>query len=418
MKKRILSTLLTVTLMLSGCASVVQSHSADLMSDIKKSNKKPIAIHRPKDQETIKKEEITDFSLHLFQQSFEDKNLLLSPLSIVSALGMTANGAEGNTRLQMEQVLHTDVRGLNDYLNAYRSYLPNTEKCKVSLANSIWFKDEESLTINKEFLQTNKDYYNASIYKTPFDDSTKDDVNKWVSDQTDGMIDTLLEEAPSKDTIMYLINALSFDGEWEEIYNEKEIGDGEFNLQDHTTQKVKFMSHQEYTYLETKNATGFMKDYKDGKYAFVALLPNQSENMSDFIGTLDGTSLMDLLANPKEETVYTQIPKFSVEYEILLKNPLQKLGMTDAFHDEKADFSKMGESTKGNIFISQVIHKTKIDLDEKGTKAGAVTSVEMFTKSSLIEKPKEVILDRPFFYMIVDKEQNLPLFMGVLMNVI
>lgn len=417
MKKRFLVILLGVSLMLSGCASKGDSNVTDLMSSVKKSNVKPTKISELKGTQTVKREEITEFSLRLFQQCFEDKNVLISPLSIVSALGMTANGAKGDTLLQTEQVLNTDIGGLNDYLNAYRNGLPNTEKCKVSLANSIWFKDDESLTVNKEFLQINQDDYDASIYKASFDESTKDAINKWVSDKTDGMIDKLLEEKLPKDAMMYLINALSFDGEWEEIYEDTQIQEGVFYQQNKDTQKATFMNHMENTYLETDDATGFMKDYKDGKYAFVALLPKEEGNMSAFLKTLDGKGLMKLLERPKEETVFTEIPKFSVEYETLLNEPLQKLGMTDAFHDEKADFSGLGKSTKGNIFISRVIHKTKMDVDEKGTKAGAVTAVEMVMKSAIMEPPKEVLLNRPFFYMIVDKEQNLPLFMGVLMNV-
>ena len=106
-----------------------------------------------------------------------------------------------------------------------------------------------------------------------------------------------------------------------------------------------------------------------------------------------------------------------MEYDILLNDSLQRLGMVDAFNGKKANFTDLGKSVDGNIYISRVIHKTKIDVDEKGTKAGAVTAVEMVTESAMIEEPKEVILNRPFFYMIIDTEQNLPLFIGSLMNI-
>ena len=111
------------------------------------------------------------------------------------------------------------------------------------------------------------------------------------------------------------------------------------------------------------------------------------------------------------------MPKFSVEYSSLLNDSLKQMGIVDAFDEENADFTALGKSEVGNIYISRVIHKTKIDVDEKGTKAGAVTAVEMETKSIMLEEPKEVILNRPFFYMIIDTEQNLPLFMGSLMDV-
>lgn len=171
----------------------------------------------------------------------------------------------------------------------------------------------------------------------------------------------------------------------------------------------------EHPYLENDIVTGFMKPYKDNKYVFVALLPKKNIFMSDLLESLDAKAVMSLVENKKDEVVYAKIPKFSVEYDTLLNEPLQGLGILDAFDPYKADFTGLGKSMDGNIFVSRVIHKTRIDVDEKGTKAGAVTAVE--TSDSAMEEPKEVILDRPFFYMIVDTEQNLPLFMGSLMSV-
>ncbi len=138
--------------------------------------------------------------------------------------------------------------------------------------------------------------------------------------------------------------------------------------------------------------------------------------MTDLLRSLDAKVVMNLLENKKDEEVYAKIPKFSVEHNTLLNEPLQGLGILDAFDLDKANFTGLGKSIDGNIYVSRIIHKTKIDVDEKGTKAGAVTAVEK-SDSAMEEEPKEVILDRPFFYMIVDTEQNLPLFMGSLMSV-
>lgn len=361
-------------------------------------------------------EGITDFSLNLFSEIFEGENILISPLSIVSALGMVTNGAKGNTLAQMEQVLNSDIQGLNDYLKAYTHYLPSSDKYKVNLANSIWFKDKDSLTVNENFLELNKEYYNASIYKTPFNERTKDDINNWVSDQTDGMIESLLDQAPPEDAIMYLINALSFDAEWNRIYEDSNVYDGQFTLENGEKQDAEFMSSSEFSYLENEKVTGFIKPYKDHKYAFVALLPKENVSMSDLVSSLEGKAIMSLIENETNTEVRAHIPKFSVTYDTLLNDALEKLGMEDAFSLKQADFTGLATSTDGNIFINCVIHKTKIDVDERGTKAGAVTGVEMST-TSMKEEPKEVILDRPFFYMIVDTEKNLPLFMGSLMSV-
>ncbi len=417
MKKIILAGVLLFGLLLSSCISHNPPNSSNLMDNVLKNDLTPIEISDPQNQEANRKVEITDFALGLFRESYAGKNILISPLSIVSALGMTGNGANNETLTEMEDVLQTDIQGLNNYLKAYTAYcLPSSEGARIGLANSIWFKDDEDLIVNRDFLQTNKDYYDAEIYISPFDAGTKNDMNNWVKNKTNGMIKNLLAEAPSKDTIMYLINALSFEAEWENIYKNTHIRSGEFTLENGGIQTAEFMSSDEYSYLENEVATGFMKPYKDNKYAFVALLPKDNTSMSDLLDSLDGKSVMGLLENKRNKRVYTKTPKYSVEYSTLLNEPLVRLGMLDAFNREKADFSRLGTYTDENIFISRVIHKTKIDLDERGTKAGAVTAVEMECTSGMVDEPKRVILDRPFFYMIVDTNQNLPLFMGSLMG--
>lgn len=417
MKKSILTVTLLLSIMFTACAGPISKNSSNLMDNIQKSDLAPIEISDISEQQLSRREEITDFSLKLFNENFEDKNILISPMSIVSALGMLANGANGNTLSEMEEALNSDIQGLNDYLKAYTAYLPSNEKYKVSLANSIWFKDDEGLNVNRDFLQINKDYYDASVYKAAFDKSTKDDINAWVKDKTNGMIKTLLEQAPPKDAVMYLINALSFDAEWENVYKNTQINDGEFTLENGEKQVVEFMSSSEFSYLENEMVTGFMKPYKDDKYAFVALLPKENISMVDLIKFIEAKDLISLIENKKDEEVYAKMPKFSMEFDTLLNETLQSLGILDAFDEKKADFTSLGKSVDGNIYISRVIHKTIIDLDEKGTKAGAVTAVEMVTESAPMEEPKKVVLDRPFFYMIVDTEQNLPLFMGSLMSV-
>ncbi|HZK18608.1 MAG TPA: serpin family protein [Clostridia bacterium] len=417
MKRIFLAGVLLFSLLFSSCVSHNPPNSSNLMDNVQKSDLAPIEISDPENQQANKKVEITDFALNLFRECYEGKNILISPLSIVSALGMTGNGANNETLTEMEDVLQSDISDLNNYLKAYTAYcIPSNEGAKVNLTNSIWFKNDEDLTVNKDFLQTNKDYYNADIYKAPFDAGTKNDINNWVKRETKGMIKDLLKESPSEDTIMYLINALSFDAEWENIYKNTQIRSGEFTLESGEIQTAEFMSSDEYSYLENELATGFIKPYKDNKYAFVALLPKDNTSMSDLLESLDGKSVMGLLENKMNERVYTKTPKYSVEYGTLLNEPLVRLGMSDAFNRERADFARLGTYTNENIFISRVIHKTKIDLDERGTKAGAVTAVEMECTSGMVDEPKRVILDRPFFYMIVDTNQNLPLFMGSLMG--
>ena len=416
MKKSFIIAALLLALTLSACKTSNLKNTTDMMANIKKDNIETIKLSDLNDPKVNRRNEIIDFSLQIFRDSYDNENILISPLSIISALGMVSNGANGETLSELENAFDSDIKGLNEYLKAYAQYLPSSDKYKVSLANSIWFKDKESLTIDNDFLQTNKDYYDASIYKAPFDESTKNAINAWVNNMTSGMIDKLLEEAPSLDTVMYLINALSFDAEWETVYKQIQVTEGEFVSENGKKQAAKFMNSNEYTFLEDNSVTGVIKPYKDNKYAFVALLPKDNISMRELLDYLNAKNIMSLIENKASETVLTKLPKFSFEYNKMLNEPLKKMGIIDAFDEQKADFLKLGKSLDGNIFINRVIHKTKIDVNEKGTQAGAVTAVEMDATGVIIET-KEVILDRPFFYMIIDTEQNLPLFIGSLMDV-
>ena len=393
---------------LSGCAVV---EAKDLMEGIA-----PASV----DAEEITDDQnasVTDFAIRLLQATEkEGENTLLSPLSVLCALAMTQNGAKGETLEQMEEVLGMNVGELNLYLYSYVTNLPQGEKYKLSLANSIWFTEDGRFAVNPEFLQTNADYYGADLYQAPFDQRTCREINAWVKAKTDGMIPHILDQIPP-DALMYLVNALAFEAEWEEVYTKHQVRDGEFTKEDGTKQRVTFMNGSEYTYLEDANATGFVKRYKDGKYGFVALLPKEGVSVSEYIASLDGTSLHALLANPQYTTVNTSIPKFETACDLEMSEILRSMGMTAAFDSDNADFSGLGSYTDGNIYIGRVLHKTFLSVGEKGTRAGAATVIEMVGESCAPQEPKRVCLDRPFVYMLVDLENNVPFFIGTAMNV-
>ncbi len=362
---------------------------------------------------------VADFAVRLFKESVEDgKNTLISPLSVLVALSMTANGADSDTLSQMEAVLGMPTEQLNLWIRTYAENLPEKESYKLKLANSIWFKDTDSFTVNEDFLKTNEDYYGADVYKAPFDDTTLKDINEWVTDNTDGMIKGILNEIP-EDAIMYLINALAFDAEWQKIYDEYRIREGQFTTEDGLRQEVELMYSSENKYLEDDKATGFIKYYKDNKYAFAALLPSEGVTVAEYVVTLDGERLNKLLTNAVSTPVNAAIPKFEAEYQVEMNDILTNMGMPDAFNRNLADFSRIGESNEGNIYISRVIHKTYIAVDGKGTKAGAATAVLLEAEGAMepYEPPKQVFLDRPFVYMLIDCETNLPFFIGTMMDV-
>lgn len=404
--------LCAMTLNFTGC--IVKAQAANLLDDITaaKVNEKSL------DESFIASN--ADFSLKIFKKSIkENENSLISPLSIMLALAMTSNGADGQTKNEMEELLGGEIKldELNEYLYSYVRNLPTDKKYKLKIANSIWFRDDENqLTVEKNFLQTNANYYNTATYKSAFDRQTVNDINNWVKKNTDGMIDKILDEI-DKDAVMYLINALMFDAEWDTVYMKQSVKDSIFHAINGSIRTVEMMSSRENQYIDTGKATGFIKNYKDGKYSFVALLPNEDVDINEYIASLTGEDFMHAISNAESAIVSAQLPKFSFEYSIKMNDVLSSLGMPTAFDKDSADFSKLGSSAKGNIFIGNVIHKTFISVDELGTKAGAVTKVEMNTASAPNMDIKYVKLDRPFIYAIIDNTTKLPFFIGTVMDI-
>lgn len=407
---RLCAVILVLSVFICGCNDIVKS--PNLMNNVSAGDVSEIPLS------AAGSASVTDFALRLFKAGNKDgKNTLISPLSVLAALSMTANGAKGDTLTEMENVLGMPVSQLNGYMHSYLNSLPQGEKYKLSLANSIWFTDDDRFTVNEDFLQTNADYFGADIYKSPFDDTTLKDINNWVKQKTDGMIPEILDEIPDT-AIMYLVNALAFEAEWTEIYTKDAVSTNTFTTADGTQQEVEFMYSTDNGYLEDENATGFIKYYKDRKYAFVALLPNEGNTVSEYVNSLNGESLAEMLEKPQDIPVNTAIPKFETEYDTDMAELLASMGMPKAFDASKADFSALGTSSEGNIFISRVLHKTFISVGEKGTKAGAATAVEMRDECAPgYTENKTVYLDRPFVYMLIDCQNNIPFFIGTLNEV-
>ena len=168
-------------------------------------------------------------------------------------------------------------------------------------------------------------------------------------------------------------------------------------------------------YFQDEQAVGFMKYYQGKRCAFVALLPNEGVSVESYVNSLTGRHLHEMLSAPEETMVETAIPKFEVNCNLDLSEVLMEMGMTEAFDWTNADFSRLGTCQDGNIFISRVLHKTYIGVNELGTRAGAATVAEMATGAAM--NPKTVLLDRPFVYMLIDCETNIPFFMGTMMHV-
>ena len=349
-----------------------------------------------------------DFAVELLKaQQTEGQNTLISPLSILAALGMTANGAAGETLAQMEEVLGFEVDRLNALI---LSLLPQNDQLRA--ANGLWYR--EGLTPMPAFLAACAGYYRAEANSAPMDASTREAVNAYIEKHTDGMIRDMLDESfPDPAAVMLLVNALSFEAEWEVKYTDAaNIRTGEFTLADGGTVTAEYMYGKENLYLEDKQATGFIKPYAGGKYAFAAILPNEGIALSDYIAALDGEALHALISGAKETAVHTALPKFSHDYTVELSGTLMAMGMENAFGQE-ADFSRLIKEAE-DVHISRVLHNTHIEVGEAGTRAAAATVVEMRKNAALLGET--VQLTRPFLYMIIDLDTDMPVFIGTVAN--
>ena len=422
MKKKIVCFVLTGIMLVNviGCGKAHLSNSTeDLTESYKKTSTSEVQMEDTLSTEDKKEfeENYADFAIELLKNTAKSGgNCMISPLSLLTSLTMTENGADGETLSQMEQVLAngSSVERQCQELVDFSYNLPDAEGSQLKQANSIWFKEEadKASWVKETFLKKNADTFQSDIFGSLFNNDTIEDINVWVSDETDGMITQMLKEIP-EDAVMYLINAVAFEAEWENVYKASDIRDAEFLQENGTSQKISMMYSDERQYLEDEDTIGFMKPYKDG-YSFVALLPSEEIALEDYLEEMSGEKWFNLMENvDTEEMVRTGIPKFKAEYENEMREVLANMGMSLAFDEVQADFSGI---TEEQLSISRVLHKTYVSVDELGTKAGASTVVEM-TKETAMEINKEVILNRPFVYTIIDNNTNLPVFLGIIEEV-
>ena len=366
---------------------------------------------------------LTDYAWKLYSELLREvspgENQLFSPLSLEFALCMVANGSKGATRSEIEAAIGLSVEELNETLCGI---LSRVEKCKFGttlLANSIWMKDDASFTVKPEFLQTVANYYNAQIYKAPLDATTCDQLNAWVKEYTKDMIPHLLDSIDPT-TVMLLVNVLTFDQKWGTPYeNDQVLKNQIFHNYDGSEATVTMLTSAEARYTEGFGFTGFIKSY-EGNYDILFLLPKEGTDVYEAMGALSGKEYMairmwrELSSQFPLPTASVKIPEFSYDctYDDLIPT-VASTGIELAFNEDFADFSDLGKSALGNIYIGLILQKTHIELDQNGTKAAAATVIGMKNATAMPSEVREVILDRPFGYVIFDTETGTPLFMGV-----
>ncbi len=345
---------------------------------------------------------------------------LVSPLSVALALSMTANGAAGNTLAQFQDVLGggVDLVELNTacaQLMADYQGLGGSTKCAI--ANSLWVDPEGQ--IKDEFIGQCRGIFDAQVFSAQLSEpGIVKDLNSWVSQHTNKMIPEIIDQPFPEETACLLVNALYLKNSWLSEFDPLSTHTMDFHHAGGPDSQVEYLRKfdTQLSYLQGKGAQGVVLPYDDGRLAFVAILPDLYPDSPDFgqwLNNLEGNSLSQLINN-REDAIFLSfaMPKFSAEWKGNLEDTLPLLGLEDAFVPGAADFSSLGDSPEG-YYISQVIHATKIEVNEKGTEAAAATVVA--AESGATAPPQEgitLILDRPFLYGIVDLYTGVPLFLG------
>ena len=359
-----------------------------------------------------------DYSAQLFKTSCAEdikagNNVMISPESVMMALGMTANGAKCDTLSQMETALGgKGIDAVNNAMQYRMNRFNASEDVKFNVASSVWVRDDaDRIKMSSDFCDKVKSVYDADSFLAPFDNTTLNDINSWVNDNTNKMIPAILDEIPDE-AVAYLINAMAFEGEWAEGYEDYQIReDDKFTNSKGEEENAVMLYSEEGSYFSDDDTTGFIKYYKGFDYAFMAMLPAEGTDIADYAANLDGEKLGQLWRRAHGD-VNVCIPEFTFDYGKELSEDLKSMGMELPFA-ESADFSGMADTTSGSLYINRVIHKTHIELDRNGTRAAAATAVEMTDECAIEEKePKEVYLNRPFVYAIIDTDSGTPIFMG------
>lgn len=342
-----------------------------------------------------------------------DKNYFVSPLSLHVALGMLLNGADGKTKEEIQKGLRlsSDLTANNNIYKSLIESLPNSDpKVTNTIANSVWYRN--SFTVEKSFLDVLKTSFNATVSAEDFNNiATVGKINTWASDNTNGKIKKVIEQIdPSQ--VMFLMNALYFKGDWKIPFKVENTRDENF-VGTIGTKAVKMMNMLENVkYAKRTDYQALELAYGEGNYVMTILLPNEKTPVSKVINTMSGTEWKSLNTAFSEQKVIVGLPKFTLEYETNLNKVLENMGMPTMFSDA-ADLSKIS-APAGKIKVGFVKQNTFVAIDEKGTEAAAVTTIDIKLTSAPILP--EFICNRPFAFFISEKQSNTILFAGKIVN--
>lgn len=361
----------------------------------------------------------TKFGFKLFEEVLKqenNKNVFISPASVAIALDMTYNGANGSTQRAMAKALELQglsLQEINSSNAALKQLLENSDpEIQLNIANSLWANQE--VKFNADFIKKNQDFYQAKVTNLNFQDpNSVSKINNWVSESTRGRINKIIERI-EPDQVLFLLNAIYFKGKWTNEFDKQQTVQQPFYLTSGTQKQHPMMSQKgKYKYYENEQFQAASLPYgKDGKFSFYVFLPKKNSNLKSFYENLNAENWEKWISQFSLREGLIRLPRFKMDYEITLNTALEALGIGEAFTNQ-ADFSQMGQ----NFQISEVKHKTFVEVNEEGTEAAATTSVGVTAVSATVnQQPFQMIVDRPFFCAIRDNQTGSILFMGAILD--
>lgn len=412
LKKKITASLVGMSLLLTmaGCGAGDNQSSLQIAKGVEFGEMDYETIVEPNNE--------LGFKLLKEIETDDDGNLFISPASLLMALSMVYNGADGATKQEIAKALQMEGIDPMDLNKANASFMTMLNKdndaIQLQVAISIWLN--EKYKFQEEFAKTSQDYYNAKIEEIDItsSDSPKR-INDWVEKATNGKIDKMVD-GPLDDTfVAMLLNAIYFKGDWKYPFEKKNTENREFRLTDGTEKEVPFMKLEEkLSYMANNEFQVIELPYGDGEMSMTVVLPNEGVVLDEFQSTLTSDRWEEIQSGMKSLKGTILLPKFKLSYETELNEALESLGMASAFTNQ-ADFSKMVEGD-ASLLISKVKQKTYIDVNEEGTEAAAVTGIQMDASSAPPDDPFVMEVNRPFFIAITDDESGVVLFMGLIAN--
>jgi serine protease inhibitor len=341
----------------------------------------------------------------------EEGNVFLSPLSASMALGMTMNGAAGETYSQMRDALGFEGLELAEINQSYRGLidllLGLDGSVDTRIANSIWYRNE--FPFDQPFFDTADEYFSAEVTGLPFVPSDRETINDWVDRATGGKIPEIVDEV-RPDHVMFLINAIYFKGSWTNRFDRDATRNEPFHLANGTTRTVPMMKRQgSYATAMSNDLFAVDLPYGNGAFSMTIVLPTGTgRTLDEVVATLDPEQWKALTAALHPREMHLSMPRFRLEYRQELNEALRALGMEDAFVPYAADFTGMSAAAGRDLYIDKVLQKTYVDVNEEGTEAAASTSVEVV----LVSMPGEIRIDRPFLFAIRERFSGTILFIG------